>query len=85
MSTQLSERSKLILALLDEFGNVPTNKIKKLVYPGQEVYLKKQTEYVLRTLHRLQGRGLITRDKTGSLWAITETGRNILYLRGDGK
>lgn len=70
---KLSERMKLILALLEVYGPQPTANMIKIVYPGQEAYLMRQEQYVLRTLHRLKDQGLIQRDCTGMLWEKVKT------------
>ena len=49
----LSEREKLILAVLEVYGEAPTSNLLKIVYPGQALYLNRQHQYALRTIHRL--------------------------------
>lgn len=73
---RLSERMRIILSLLRVYGPQPTSNLIQIVFPGQRVYLGRQTQYLLRTLHGMEDQGLIEKDVTG-LWKITEKGKNI--------
>ena len=55
----LSERQRLIVALLNTYGPSPESKIIRVVFPGQEVFLARQVQYLMRTLQKLEKAGLI--------------------------
>lgn len=68
---KLSERMRLILALLKVYGPQPIENLKRIVYPGQTEYLSKQHQYLLRTLNHLEEEGLIE-NRGKLLWQITK-------------
>lgn len=76
---KLSERRKLLLALLEVYGSQPTQTIQKILYPGQMFWFSRQNQYVLRTLRYLRDQGFIEKTAGNALWQITEEGKKALY------
>lgn len=75
---KISLRERLIMAFLEIYGEAPTNYLMRIAHYGNKVYLGKQYQHMLRTLHRLEDRGFISRDSTGTLWSITDSGKEVL-------
>ena len=59
MRPRLSERERLIVALLKTYGPSPESKIIRVVFPGQEVFFARQGQYLTRTLRKLEKLELI--------------------------
>jgi len=69
---KLSQRQKLILALLRVCGPQPAENIIQIIYSGQRIFLRKQHQYLARTLRQLEQLDLITQHL--GQWALTERG-----------
>jgi len=68
---KLSERMRLILALLKVYGPQPIENLMQIVYLGQTEFLSKQHQHLLRTLNHLEEKGLIE-NRGKLLWQTTK-------------
>jgi len=68
--TELTQRMRLILALLKVFGPQPTNKIALIVYAGQSVFLGRQLQSLQSTLRKMQAMNLITFLEGSEQWSL---------------
>jgi len=77
---KLSERMRLILAVLRIHGPQPVSNLIQIAYPGQRVFTSGQRNHFLASLRHLEENGLIKKveeDPFNPVWKITEKGKNI--------
>lgn len=82
MPIKLSERMRLILAILRVYGPQPLGDLLQIVYAGQRFFFTRQHLYLVRTLDKLEQEDLIEKTKDTALpqlilWKITEKGKNL--------